>query len=294
MILDCFTFFNELDLLEVRLNTLAPYVDAFILCEANRTFQGAPKPYIFQEHKFEARFLSPKPIVNIKADLSAMDGVNDPWKRETAQRFSIKAAIDTFASVQYATSGQSQLRPLNLDDRLILSDIDEIPELSIFASFCPGNSTVIAWRQKLYYYWVNLECWDWIGPVSCTWEVFNLLFDGDFDLLRNARGSAECVIDGGWHFSFLGGPAAIKEKIEAFSHTEYRGCASPGNIAYALETGWKKNRDLFGRNMMNFRVMPDDRHLPPYLVANKERFKDWWLTGGGDDKRASILGRAGA
>lgn len=278
MILDCFPFFNELDLLEVRVNTLAPYVDAFVLCEANRTFQGKSKPYIFDQHKSDVRFLCGKPILSIKADISPMDGLQDAWEREKIQRYTISTALHALQSAPPGTS--NGLRPLRDDDRLILSDVDEIPDLRIFRSFDPANSTVMAWNQNLYYYWVNLRCWDWIGPVSCTWEVFHLVFDQDFQLLRDGRHKAECLIDGGWHFSFLGGPQAIKEKIEAFSHTEYRGCASELNIAYALKEGWKKNRDIFGRRMMHFERMPDDSHLPAYLVRNKERFKDWWLTDG--------------
>jgi len=276
MILDCFTFFNELDLLEVRLNTLAPYVDAFVLCEANRTFQGQEKPFVFDQHNREPRFSCGKPIIIIKADIACMDGLKNPWERERMQRNIMKVSLDTLETVP-SVFRKEGLKPLSAHDRLILSDVDEIPDLRFFQSFDPSNQTVIAWHQKLYYYWVDLRCWDWIGSVSCTWEVFEQLFDGDFQLMRDARHKAECIINGGWHFSFLGGAAAIKEKIEAFSHTEYLNCANPERIERALREDWKRGRDLFGRTMMHFERMPDDSHLPPYLVANKERFKNWWL-----------------
>ena len=271
MILDCFPFFNELDLLEVRLHTLAPYVDAFVLCEANRTFQGAEKPFVFEKHRGESRFRS-KPIVSIQLDLSGMDGTPDPWAREQVQRKALRYAFDT---VKYATDGiRRQISP---SDRLILSDIDEIPDLKIFETFdFSESSTMMAWHQMLYYYWVNMRCWDWIGPVSCTLETFQSRYKSDMQLLRDSRAQAQCVLDGGWHFSFLGGPQAIKEKIEAFSHTEYSHCAANEVIEYALREGWRKDRDLFGRDMMHFEVMPDDSHLPAYLAKNKERFSNWW------------------
>lgn len=274
MIIDCFTFFNELDLLEVRVNTLASHVDAFILCEGNRTFQGKEKPYVYHEHRSDLRFLCGKPILAIKADLSPMDGETDAWKREKVQRFTLKCGLDCLSDLDLPTPLE-KLR-LKDSDRIILSDVDEIPDLSIFDQIAPDSETIISWRQTLYYYYVNLRCWDWIGSVSCTFETFNSMFDGDMQLLRDSRGKSECVIDGGWHFSFLGGVDAIQEKIESFSHTEYHHCAVPGNIQYALETGWKKNQDLFGRGMMNFELMGDDAHLPDYLVRNKERFKQWW------------------
>ena len=54
MIYDCFTFFNELDLLEIRLNILAEHVDRFVLVEANRTHTGITKPFFFEANR--ARF----------------------------------------------------------------------------------------------------------------------------------------------------------------------------------------------------------------------------------------------
>jgi beta-1,4-mannosyl-glycoprotein beta-1,4-N-acetylglucosaminyltransferase len=273
MIIDCFTFFNELDLLEIRLHTLAPWVDAFVLVEANRTFQGAKKPLYFKEHQKDPRFSTGRPIVAVTVDLSSMDSLGaalpeSAWIREEIQRRSL---IEVF---RFPETWSLRLP----SDRIILSDVDEIPDLSAFSQVDPDCPTIISWNQTLFYYWVNMKCWKWTGPVSCTWETFQGMFDSDFQLLRNARGKAELMIQGGWHFSFLGGPAAIKQKIEAFSHTEYRHAAEDGNIEWALEEGWRRNKDLFGRTLdgMRFELMPDDTHLPAYLVANKDRFRDWW------------------
>jgi beta-1,4-mannosyl-glycoprotein beta-1,4-N-acetylglucosaminyltransferase len=270
VILDCFTFFNELDLLEVRLHTLAPWVDAFVLCEANRTFQGAEKPLHFKEHKKEMRFCTGRPIFAVSVDLSTMDSLSaalpeSAWIREEIQRRSI---IEAFGSLPWSGSNSS--------DRIILSDVDEIPDLSAFDQIDPDCPTIISWNQTLYYYWVNMRCWNWTGPVSCTLETFRSMFDSDMQLLRNARGKAEVTIQGGWHFSFLGGPEAIRDKIQAFSHTEYRNFADIKSIQYALTEAWKSDLDLFARRMMHFELMPDDSHLPAYLIGNKERFRDWW------------------
>lgn len=274
MIVDCFTFFNEIDLLEVRVNTLAPYVDAFVLCEANRTFQGAEKPYHFSGGKsgsvWPNAFGTRKPLYIVRTDLSSLDEKTlpsvDVWLREATQR---RAIIE-------------QLQTLSPKDRIILSDVDEIPFLGnweprqVVELFYQGAT--VAWRQDLYYYWVNMRCWKWTGSVSCTWKTLREQFHCDLQALRDYRHRVPLAIDGGWHFSFLGGADAIKTKIEAFSHTEYRDFAQPECIKLALEYNWKNNIDLFGRDDlgMKFEVMPDDSHLPPYLVANKERFRDWW------------------
>lgn len=274
MIVDCFTFFNEIDLLEMRVNTLAPYVDAFVLCEANRTFQGAEKPYHFSGDKsgsvWPNAFGTGRPLYIVRTDLSSLDEKTlpsvDAWLREATQRRAIIQRLQT----------------LSLKDRIILSDVDEIPYLGQWTPretvipFYQGRT--IVWHQDLYYYWINIRCWKWTGSVSCTWETLREQFHCDLQALRDYRHRVPLAIDGGWHFSFLGGAEAIKTKIEAFSHTEYRHCADPDNIQRALTEGWKENRDVFGRDNlgMKFELMPDDSHLPAYLVANKERFKDWW------------------
>lgn len=280
MVFDCFTFFNELELLEVRLHTLAPYVDAFVLCEANRTFQGAEKPYIFSQSRpiFGEIKNRPgsnptvhgptgKPVYIIRADLAGLDGGEDPWKREAAQR---RAITDALALLR-----------LDGRDRIILSDVDEIPNLEPFSFYPPDlwqSDPIIAWKQDLYYYWVNMRCWQWVGPVSCTWHTLVNQFRCDMQALRDYRHEAPYEIPGGWHFSFLGGAEAIKRKIEAFSHTEYRHLANHRNIHEALTERWKDNIDLFGRTLpgMKFELMPDDSHLPAYLRENRARFKDWW------------------
>ena len=50
-IYDCFIFYNELDLLELRLTELSDYVDHFVLVEADQTHQSKPKPFIFEENR---------------------------------------------------------------------------------------------------------------------------------------------------------------------------------------------------------------------------------------------------
>lgn len=281
MIIDCCTFFNELDLLEVRLHTLAPYVDAFVVVEADRTFQGARKEPTFRDAQFEERFRVGKPVFTTCACLC--DGnenyrqapFRSAWDREAHQR---RAIINT---VDHALRRMEYRGPRD-EVRIILSDVDEIPDLNGFADALDDDdnavNAAIAWKQTLFYYWVNLKCWEWTGSVSCSLKTLREQFHNDLQYLRNRRHEIvrRAYMDGGWHFSFLGGAEAIREKILSFSHTEYIKCSTPENISHALTKGWKENRDVFGREFLKFELMPDDSHLPPYMVENKERFADWW------------------
>lgn len=279
MIIDCFTYFGERDLLDVRMNVLKNHVDAFVLCEGNRTFQGAEREYEFDEGPFVLHGSWGKLQHGrvIHADLSCFDGATSPeiaWQREYTQRRRIFDALSVMG--------------LFSDAWIMLSDVDEIPALEslslIDGIFRPGDSVSIAWDMELYYYFVNLRCrhkitpltpW-WRGSIACQWETLRNGFHCDLQELRNFRLHSPMILGGGWHFSFLGGPEAIKAKIRAFAHTEYRDCAEGDQVERALASDWRENRDLFGRDFMQFQLMPDDSHLPAYLVANKERFRDWW------------------
>src|SRR5271165_7084860 len=89
MIVDCFTFFDEFDVLEIRLKELSSVVDRFVLAEARQTFQGSPKPLYFQENA--ARF---RPFLNkIEHLIVDLPETDDPWVREGCQRNALKGAI---------------------------------------------------------------------------------------------------------------------------------------------------------------------------------------------------------
>ena len=112
MIYDAFPFFNELDLLELRLKTLESVVDRFILVEATRTHTGHPKPLFFQENKSRfSAFLNR--IEHIVVD--DYPPFETAWTYENHQRNCI-------------VRGLSNAKP---DDWILVSDLDEIPNPSM-------------------------------------------------------------------------------------------------------------------------------------------------------------------
>jgi hypothetical protein len=197
VIVDCFTFFNELDILELRLSILEGVVDRFVLCEAPFTFRGVPKPLVYAENA--ARFERWKDrIVHLVYDAEPS---TNPWQNEWGQRAFLTTAV----------------RDLAPDDLVLIGDIDEIPAPEL-AGRRPGTGRVLAHRQMMCVGYVNRVAGDrWIGTKaiergdlgSRTLEEIRALPFGSFD-----------VIEGGWHFSTLGGPAAMAEKIRAYSHRE--------------------------------------------------------------------------
>ena len=150
-IFDCFKFFNELELLELRLMELYDTVDYFVLVEANKTHTGKLKNYIFEENKnnFE-KFLDK--IIHIKVDDMPPYSQSDIWTAENFQRNCIMRGL-----VDYAENG----------DKVIISDIDEIPSVDIIKANI-NNPNWVTFRQKLFYYYVNCEQKQHKGQISVS------------------------------------------------------------------------------------------------------------------------------
>jgi len=196
MLYDCFIFFNELELLDIRLNTLNDIIDKFVIVEATRTFTGKPKELFFKKNKNKfAKFLD-KIVYIIVNDFPDSE---NPWNFEKHQRNAIGR-------------GLSNCQP---DDIILISDIDEIPrpEVVLNVKDLPG---VKALRQNLYYYYLNVKSQgDWLHGTR-------IVFYKDFTNAQDIRmNNGKLFANGGWHFSYLGGAEQIKLKIRSFSHQEF-------------------------------------------------------------------------
>lgn len=281
MIYDCFTFFNELDLLEIRLNILDKYVDKFVLVEATKTHQGKDKPLYFSENKNRFSKFQDKIIHVVVREYPVQQ--SDSWVFERHQRNMISEGLKT-------------CRP---DDVILVSDVDEIPNPEKITEY-KSKPGIKIFLQKMYYYYMNCvntsmkENFRWPGTVMCNYADMNspqhlrnlsiavtgfysprflirLYVKLRFYLKVKPRGTKIFLVDhGGWHFSYLGGTAAIIKKIEAFAHAEYNNehFKNPENIEAAIHEG----RDIFGRNFI-YRFVPVDESFPKFIRENREQFR---------------------
>lgn len=254
-IIDCFTFFNELDMLEFRLKLLGDHVDHFVLAESNITHSGQPKPFYFEENK--ARFKQWKEkIIYLPVNQSTEGLVFDAetsynpqsaaWKLENGQRNALAAAKDIIAD----------------DDLVLLSDLDEIPDPAVLKKTNPADSPVVL-SMLFHYYFLNCqntghERW-WNGTIASTGKQFKATTPQE---LRDKRNDWPVVKKAGWHFSYLGGLEKIKEKIRSFAHTEFNKeeFLSDENIMEAMEKG----KDVFKRPGVHYRFV-SPLYYPGYL-----------------------------
>jgi len=199
VIFDCFTFFNEFDLLEMRLSLLEDVVDRFVLCEAPFTFRGTPKPLFYAENA--ARFARWRErIVHLVYPAEANE---NPWANEWGQRAFLTNA----------------LRGGNPRDIVLIGDVDEIPHPKNVARTAPPGR-ILGHRQRYAVGYFNRVVTDrgWVGTRAI--RLGDIPQYGTLaEVRKGASEDLECV-EGGWHFSSLGGPAVFETKMHSYAHKE--------------------------------------------------------------------------
>ncbi|MFN8291641.1 MAG: hypothetical protein U0U70_15395 [Chitinophagaceae bacterium] len=246
-IFDCFTFFNELDLLELRLKYLGEQIDYFVIAESNLTHTGKIKPYYFSDAK--KRFAAwEKKIIYIPVQQNAAGMIFEEqtrynpgsaaWKLENEQRNALLGAA-------------SQMQD---EDLVLLSDLDEIPVVTALQK-AATLAKPAAFSLLFHYYFLNCQHagagrW-WKGTIAATAKQFREITPQG---LRDKRDVYPSLAHAGWHFSFLGGVEKIRQKLLAFAHTEYNKeeYTSEENINAAL----MKGEDILKRDGVAFKYVP--------------------------------------
>ena len=269
-VFDCFCFFNELDLLKLRIETLRSIVDVFVVVEGTKTFTGRDKPLHFRPEHFED---CAGKIRHIVVDSYPFD-FSDPWRVERYQRNSIARGL---------TDAEAE-------DLILVGDVDEIPNPQSILAYRPHRYKRGDFEQRNFAYYINNchvdECGSpvpWYGTKITTFQYFNRFFRcaeqvrrfkgaGIYRVLQRAwfyRYHAQCISDGGWHFSWLNGADRILTKLESFSHQEFNTPAirDPINISTAMQTG----KDILNRNL-SFVALPFDRNFPEPCLREPEKY----------------------
>jgi Glycosyltransferase family 17 len=260
-IYDCFTFYNELDLLELRLRETYDEVDVFVIAEATRTFQGREKP-LYLKDNWDRFSLWHDKIRRIEITDLAESG--DPWANEAASREHLKAGLHDAEDL----------------DLVVLSDVDEILRPATLRAMRTGNRAVYGTRMPLFYFRLNYlqthpTQW-WAGASAVRFKLLN-----DMEQLRRMRnqiGIAEntVIMHAGWHFGWLGDDVRAREKIESFAHSELNKSEVLDNIN--LELSIKNGRGLnpYGTDSDDKHVVVEvDDYFPRTILVDKERWSKY-------------------
>lgn len=214
MIVDCFTFNNEYETLELRLELLNEVVDKFILVESSYTQCLNPKPLYFEINKEKFKKFWSK-ILHVK--VQSLPEIKGPWTFENYQRSCIGV-------------GLFSLKPQD-DDIILISDLDEIPKPEVVRSLKDiKEETSIGLKYVVYKWNLAVKNLEWIGTVANPW---GLIKNRDTHDIRAQKDFVKNIIhDGGWHFGYQGGCQAVYQKyfstIEPFdksripSYTDFK------------------------------------------------------------------------
>ena len=262
-IYDCFQYFNEDHMVDLRMNILDPYVDFFVISESTKTHQGHNKKINFDIKNF------PQFKDKIKFLVADYD------KKINFENHTGGESIIEQHQRNYLINGLKDASP---EDLIILSDSDEIPDLSKIKNI-NRNKKFIAFSQKMFMYKLNLlnvEESGWIGSkitkkknISSMQELRNLKFK-NYPFWRIDKGHLQ-IIEGGWHFSFLQTPDQILKKIKSFSHGEFNNSLLNEN---SIEEKILKNKDIFNRGFTLKRIDVNE-NFPKYIYNNQEKFSKW-------------------
>ena len=292
-IYDCFMYFDEDLLLDLRLNTLNKYVKKFVITEATYTHNGSKKKLKFDInnfHKFKDKItylIVDKPPPNI---LNLEEG-------ETKEKRGEKLILNGMARDYFQREELNLgLNDANDNDLILISDLDEIPNLDSL-NYNEIRNKILIFEQKMFYYKLNLlyEDYKWYGTKGIIKKKFI-----SPQWLRNIKGknyskwrldvlfskkkysNLEFVKNGGWHFTSLKSPEELEKKLQNFAHhyefeesglkiEDLRKLVQEKRVMYDHNVD-QKGYKWSGKSKLK---KIDSSFLPDYINKNLLNYKKW-------------------
>tara|TARA_B100001121_G_scaffold310478_1_gene341734 strand:- start:2740 stop:3552 length:813 start_codon:yes stop_codon:yes gene_type:complete len=270
MIYDCFSYWDEDLLLDLRLHTLDKFVDYFVVVEGNKTWQNNHKKFKFDINMF-SKFK--EKIIYVRVD-DLPDGQN-PYLRENHQRNSISRG----------------LKKASENDIVIISDLDEIPNPEVIKNFNKKMRFAV-FEQKHFYYKFNLQSKNyplWYGSRICLLKYLKSpqwLRDLKFKkrpFWRIDKFRLNNIIsNGGWHFCNLKSIDKLKYKYENLCETNdpiiFKEKIDKKYLNLkSIEEMIENRKDIIGRDDEFYKV-DIDNSFPKFIIDNKDKFTDWIVT----------------
>ena len=292
-IFDCFMYFDEEVLLDFRLNYLSDYVDNFVIVESTHTHSGRKRKLLFDINKFK-KYKSKIIYIVVSQEPSSLEKIyetddenkiNQKYilnaiKRENSQRNSISLGLNNAKD----------------DDYIMISDIDEIPNLEN-NDIKKINKKIIFFKQKIFYYKFNLllEFFNWHGTKVCkkkdliSPQWLRNIKDRNYPLWRldtifskQKYTNIHFINNGGWHFSYLKNAKDIEKKLKSYlHHREYDidplGIEKIEEMIKGKKTIYDLRVDMRTPKFKgNHKLKTIDIDLlPNYIQKNVEKYKEW-------------------
>ena len=292
-IFDCFMYFDEEVVLDLRLNMLNDYVDYFIIVESTFTHRGDKRKLRFNLEKFK-KF--EKKIVYLVYDESPSnieEVLSDDNHDEKSRKYILNAVYRENGQRDFLING---LQNADSEDLILVSDVDEIPNLENFNQRNINNK-IILFKQDMFYYKFNLKLPNliWTGTKACKKKVLQSpqwlrnikdrkypFYRLDTIFSKKKYINIEFINNGGWHFSNIKTASEIEHKLKSYLHhrefdenpmseNEINKIIENKQAIYDLKVDKRVNKIGDGSKLENYSL---DK-LPKFLQNNIEKFKDW-------------------
>ena len=286
-------FFDEEMLLDLRLNIMDKYVDKFVITEATYMHNGKSKKLVFDINKF-SKFRDKIIYIAVNEqpkDLITIYDKDDLNTKETKKTLNAKKR-----EIFQINKTREGLKNTNPEDIVIVSDVDEIPDLEQI-DLRTVNKKLIFFKQKMFYYKFNLlhGSMPWYGSKACKKKYLKSpewlrsiknkkypLWRIDILFSKLKYNKITFVKDGGWHFTNIRSPEELEKKLSNFLHhidyqqsglnlDDLKKLMKDKKIMYNHSMDKKENKWGSGATLEKINI----ENMPKYIIENKKKYKDW-------------------
>ena len=294
-IFDCFMFYDEEVVLDIRLNSLKNFVDCFVIVESKFYHNGKKRELKFDIDKYP-KFKDK--IIYIVQDEEPLN-LETVKKEDDEGKKSYKFIFNAHKRENFQRNLISKgLEKANEDDLIMISDVDEIPNLKDL-NVARVNNKIVIFEQNIFYYKLNryLEGFTWHGTKACkrknlkSPQWIRNVKNKKFDFWRLDTFFSETryinkifIKDGGWHFSNLKNPADVEKKLRSYLHhrdyeIEELGADKIKKLIEENKTiydmyGDKESKKYSDESRKKLEIFEINK-LPLYIQKNLEKFKNW-------------------
>ena len=292
-IFDCFMYFDEDLLLDLRLNSLNKYVNMFVIAEATYTHNGTKKKLNFNVNNLKKFKDKISYIVDDQHPSNILEINEIDSDEKKGEKLILNGMARDYFQREYLAKGLIEAKD---EDLILVSDLDEIPNLRNLDLNSIGNNIFI-FEQKIFYYKLNLIYEDFLWQGTRAIKKKNFLSP---QWLRNIKGknypiwrldaffskkkysNIKFVKDGGWHFTCLKTPEQLEKKLLNFAHhyefeksglkiEDIKKYISEKRIIYDYKADQKKYK-WSGQSILK---KIENESLPGYVSDNLNKFSDW-------------------
>ncbi len=292
-IYDCFMYFDEDLILDLRLNILNPFIDYFVIVESTFNHKGEKRKLKFDINKYK-KFENKIIYLIFDKEPSGIEKVFDTDNEgEVSRKLILNAASRENGQRNFISKG---LERANEKDLILISDVDEIPNLEKI-NWNTLKDQIVLFKQDMFYYKLNLRLPDliWSGSKACRKKYLKSpqwlrnVKDKKYSFFRLDTLFSEkkyinikFINNGGWHFSNIKTAAEIEYKLKSYLHhrefdlnpiseSEIEDIIKNKQAIYDLKVDKKINKIGSGNKLIE---QPLNK-LPTYILENIDKYKDW-------------------